>query len=315
VDQPSGPAGPGAVLRLPGGDPVNDLNATLLRDFARSLRARNLSPRTIQSYQEAAGQLAAHLDRPLPDATRGDIEDYLSAVLARHSAPTAANRYRSLQQLFKWLGTEDEIDRDPMAGMRPPAVQEQPVPILSDDQVTRLLKVCEGREFEDRRDTAIVRLMLEPGGLRLSEVTNLAVADLDLDVDVVRVLGKGRRVRSVPFGAKTGQALSRYVRARARHPLALNPALWLGGRGMALTTSGVTQLLRRRAAAAGIEHLHPHQLRHTAAHLWLASGGTEGDAMRLFGWRSRQMLGRYGSSAADQRAHDAARAAALGDRW
>ncbi len=292
-----------------------DPDATLLRDFSRSLRARNLSPRTIQSYLEAAGQLAEHAGRPLPGLTRADIEDFLSAVLARHSASTAANRFRSLQQLYKWLHAEDEVDRDPMAGMRPPSVPEQPVPILSDDEVARLLKACEGREFEDRRDTALVRLMLEPGGLRLSEVTNLALDDVDLDVDVVRVLGKGRRVRSVPFGAKTGTALTRYVRDRARRPLAALPALWLGGRGMALTTSGVTQLLRRRAAAAGIEHLHPHQLRHTSAHAWLASGGTEGDAMRLFGWRSREMLGRYGSSAADQRAHDAARAAALGDRW
>ena len=74
----------------------------------------------------------------------------------------------------------------------------------------------------------------------MSEVTNLAVADLDLDVDVVQVLGKDRGVRSVPFGAKTGQALSRYVRTRARHPLALNSALWLGGRGWNLRCAGRT---------------------------------------------------------------------------
>lgn len=268
---------------------MNDLNATLLRDFAHSLRARNRSPRTIQSHLEAASQLAAYLGRPLPEAGRRDVEDYLGAVLARSSPGTATNRFRSLQQHFKWLHAEDEIDRDPTAGMRPPAVPEQPVPILSDDEVARLLGACEGRAFEDRRDTAIVRLMLEPGELSLSEVTNLTTDDVDLDVDVVRVLGKGRRVRTVPFTAKPGQALSRYLRVRARHPLARLDALWLGARGKALTASGGTQLpAPPRRCGRGSPNLHPHQLRHTAAHVWLAEGNSEGDAMRLFGWRSRR---------------------------
>lgn len=290
-------------------------NATLLADFARSLRARNRAKRTIQNYVEAGEQFAAHLgDRPLAEATRADVEGYLAEVLDRHSASTAANRFRSLQQLFKWLVNEDEIDVSPMAGLSQPHVPEQPVPILSAEEVERLLKVCDGRDFAARRDTAIVRLMLEPGGLRLSEVTHLGLGDLDLDVDLVHVVGKGSRPRAVPFGARTGQAITRYLRKRAGHRDARLPELWLGGRGQPLTTSGIAQMLRRRAGQAGIEHLHPHRLRHTAAHEWLADGGSGEDAMRLFGWRTREMLGRYGAAAADQRAQDAARQRALGDR-
>ena len=81
-----------------------------------------------------------------------------------------------------------------------------------------------------------------------------------------------------------------------------------------MTDSGISQMLKRRCLQAGIDLVHPHQLRHTAAHVWMAEGGSETDAMRLFGWKSRQMLERYGASAADERAHAAAKRMSLGDR-
>lgn len=292
-----------------------DANELTLRDFQRSLRSRNRSPRTIQSYLEASRQLAVFLaGRDLAELSRGDIEAYLADVLTRHSPSTAAVRFRSLQQLYKWATAEGLTDTSPMAAMHPPTVPDRPVPVLAADAIGLLLRACDGRAFPERRDTAILRLFLEPGGLRLAELTGLSLSDVDLDHDVVVVMGKGRRPRAVPFGARTGTAITRYVRERAKHPAARSPALWLGARGVPLTPSGVAQIVRRRAVQAGIGRIHPHQLRHTSAHRWLAEGGSEGDAMRLFGWRSREMLQRYAATGADQRAQDAARRLALGDR-
>lgn len=289
----------------------------LIASFERSLRAANRSPRTIRTYGDDARALARMLSERgwstvVGDIRREHVEAFIEDQLARFRPASAAVRYRSLQQLFKWLVEEGEIASSPMAKMRPPTVPETPVPVVGDDDLRKLLRVCEGKAFDQRRDSALLRLMIDTG-VRLSEVSGLRIEDVDFNTEVVVVLGKGRRPRAVPFGSKTSVALDRYVRVRATHSHARLPALWLGARG-ALTDSGVTQILRRRCAEASIDRIHPHQLRHTAASAWLAVGGSEGDAMRLFGWKSREMLSRYGAAAADERAKDAYRRLLPGDR-
>jgi integrase/recombinase XerC len=327
--------------------PAAPIWSTFLDDWDRSLRAANKPQTTRYNYELAVTQFADFLADPRGsherakghpaspalasflqwqagddsdaatdpcDVTRAHVEHFLAWMIETRSAASAVNKYKVLQQFFGYLRDEEEINRHPLDRIPLPKTGEKLVPVVVDDDMAALLSGCKGKGFLDRRDAAMIRLFFDTGG-RLAEITNLTVDDVDIHRDVLLIRGKGNKQRAVPFGANSGQALARYLRVRAKHKAADLPWLFLSERGRKrLNVAGVKTMIRRRGAAAGLDGMHAHRLRHTLAHEWQLHGGNESDLMAIMGWTSPEMLRRYGASARAERAQNSHRTLRLGDR-
>jgi len=288
--------------------------------FVLGLESEGKSAETLRVYRTSVADFGQHLITlngkvPHLDAvSRDDVRRYLAALAKAGKEPATRHmRYRSLRRFFGWLTAEGDIEQNPVEGVGAPTLDKPSTPVLSDADVQRLLKTCAGgRDFAERRDYALIRVLLE--GPRRGEIVSMRTdpEHLNLREGFAVVKGKtGERVLSL--GKKAAYAIDRYLRVRSGHTYDSSASLWLGKRGP-IHADGVYDILATRARQAGLSAVHPHAFRHGFAHNWLSDGGNEGDLMQLAGWTSRTMLDRYGRSMRQERARAAHRQHSPGDR-
>lgn len=288
----------------------------LLASWELSLRAERKSPQTLKSYGDGVRTYLrwAEANDLEADLSRAQVRAFTDGLLAGGAAAsTARSRQLAVRRFSAWLAEEGEIPEDALVGLKPPKLDQQVIEPLEDSELKALIKACSGTDMRDRRDEAIVRFMAETG-TRAGEVAALKLSDVDLRNSIVVVRrGKGGKGRRVPVGPQVAQAIDRYIRSRRTHRLAESDDLWLGDRGKKFSYDALHKSLRMRADRAGIERFHPHLLRHTAAHRWLAAGGSEGGLMAVAGWTRPDMLMRYTRAQAEARAAEEAKKLNLGD--
>ena len=300
---------------------VTELQA-LAQSWALSLRADRKSPQTLKAYGDGVRfYLAWCLEQDAEPLQRASIRAWVTDLLdAGAAASTARSRQLAVRRFSAWLEDEGEIDADPFLGVKAPKLDQTVVEPLTEDELRALLKACvpakwstRAEAMRDRRDEAIIRLMLETGA-RAGEVVAMSLADVDPQTSTAIIRrGKGGKGRVIPLSANAVMAIDRYLRHRREHRLAESEHLWLGDRGKQFRYDGLHKSLKMRAERAGIDRFHPHMLRHTAAHRWLAAGGSESGLMAVAGWTRPDMLMRYTKAQASARAAEEAKRLNLGE--
>lgn len=243
---------------------------------------RGLARNTVEAYRRDIESLVQHLDGTLPpEWTWSDVgADALQKFIEREgaekglAATTRARRIAALRGFFSFLRTEGFIRENPASTLSPPRKPRNLPHFLTERQVEALIEAPSPDTPEGIRDRALLELVYGCG-LRASEAATLTLDAVKFDAGLVRVAGKGSKVRHVPLGAKAEAAVRRYL-AAARRALGASSgesALFVSGGGKPMDRHGIWSLLKRRASEAGIaQAASPHWLRHSFATHMLGRG-------------------------------------------
>jgi integrase/recombinase XerC len=290
-----------------------------LKKFLEHLRLNeNASAHTVRAYDSDLSQflafLASHLDRRVSDLTPTDL-DHLNARAflgdrnrRGNSKASAARKLSAIRAFARYLRREGLIEGDPAALVGTPK-REQRIPNhLAVDEMSRLLDTPDTSTALGRRDKAILELFYA-SGLRLSELVGLDLDDVNLSGRVVRVLGKGRKERIVPFNQSTVAALRAWLSDRESLPPAdrrrgtkdrgtkgrgTREPLFLNYQGGRLSTRSVDKLVRRYVAACSTRYgISPHALRHSFATHLLEAGADLRAIQELLGHARLSTTQRY----------------------
>jgi len=256
----------------------------LVLDFLGYLEIeRGLSRNTLEAYRSDLQQFEAFLSkRGLAALTLGppQLAEFISELAeGRDERPACApatlqRKVACLRSFYRYLRREQLIEHDPARELRAPRLPTRLPHVLSRDEVLRLLAQPSGRSPTAVRDRALLETMYACG-LRASEATSLELADLDLELGVLRARGKGSKERLVPLGRQAIDGLRAYLdSARPRLVgLADETHVFVNRRGSALSRQGLYKIVQRHARSAGLEkRMSPHTLRHTFATHLLAGG-------------------------------------------
>lgn len=178
----------------------------------------------------------------------------------------------ALKRFFKFLVMRNFLSKDPSDGILAPRLRRELPPTLAVTQVAHLLQQSNGNAPLERRNRAIMELLYS-SGLRVSELTNATLDELDLDDRMIRVTGKGGKTRVVPVGQQAKESIEAYL--LIERPTLVKPKspshIFLNERGGKLTTQRIWQIVHGQAKLLGLD-VHPHSLRHSFATHLLGNG-------------------------------------------
>jgi len=273
----------------------------LIHQFIHYLSTeKNASPHTCRCYQTDLEEFQNFLESLGRHLTEGDeteiekadrlaIRKYLSYLHRKDRKSSIARKVSTLRSFYKYLVREQIISSNPAKAVATPKA-EKPLPTaLTVDEAFRLME--SPKEKERLRDRAILELLYS-SGLRVSELVGLDGNHLDLELGIVKVMGKGRKERIVPVGKKAMEALKAYLYHRDH--VEANAPIFLNTRGGRLTSRSVGRLVKKYSRQSGVfRKISPHSLRHTFATHLLDAGADIREIQEMLGHTSLSTTQRY----------------------
>lgn len=257
----------------------NTAGSTTTKKYLRYLKLeRNYSANTIEAYRNDLGHLERYMKQEglTPETVTREHLNHFAATLHEHGiGPTSQARILSgVRSFFRYLLLEGYVSDDPSELLEWPRLGEHLPEVLSTEEIDRMEASIDLSKWEGQRNKAIIETLFSCG-LRVSELTTLRLSDLFLDDNFIRIKGKGRKERLVPISAKAVKELHLWF--VDRNLMKIKPGeedfVFLNRRGAHLTRTMILIMIKRCAAAAGIEKtVSPHTLRHSFATALLKGG-------------------------------------------
>jgi len=260
----------------------------LIERYLSACRSAGLSPKTIRGYDEKLRRYVHQVGGTLGNLTLDTVRQHLSSLQVAKkweghpyipenretlSTTTIRNHGMVLSGFSKWLCEEGYTESKVLSGLKIPKANNVSMEPLSDDEIYRLMS-CFNLSLEiGCRNAAITWLFLDTG-LRCAELVSMDMEELFLETRRLKILGKGRKERILPFGHQTKRLLERYIHHLRPDPL-YKDKVFLNSEGYPITENTVKMFIERAAKKANIPGLHIHLLRHTFATRFVLQGGDE----------------------------------------
>lgn len=273
-----------------------------LRIFLLGCQVNNLSLRSIQDYSQKIGFFvdfcrSQGITTPA-EVNTNHIRLFLVGIQQYCKPASVKAYYGSVNRFFNWLVEEGALELNPMGRMHPPRVPKQLIKPFRRQDIADLLALCDN-SFLGLRNRAIILTFLDTG-LRLTELAGIQFQDMDLEREIIRVMGKGAKERVVRIGKETQKAVLRYLLQRSDSLL----CLWVTEERRPMKARGVQVMIRRLGQRAGLKNVRcsPHTFRHTFGTAALELGADLREVQSILGHSTLTMTLKYVATVGSEQA-------------
>ncbi len=270
-----------------------------INQFEYASEVEGKADKTLEQYEYVFEKFLDFLsdNPPISSISPSDVRGFLKRLLGQDLAKaTVAIHHRVLQAFFNWLVDEGLLEKAPTANIKEPKTPKKYPRILNKNQTNKLIQAARGNKgsWAGYRNFTIIHCFLDMG-LRLNELINASLIDLNFNERTLKVRGKGAKDRIVYFGYQTYKLLRKWVDKRDNEGEPVDETIFISQSGEKLKTRYVQHIVSRLQEEAGLEDtkVSPHVLRHTAATLAVRNGMGTFALKRFFGWESIRTAMRY----------------------